>query len=62
MKTFKSISDVDQFRSHPVYASLHATVESLVVPACIAEYPDYRPEDDGYTVSPGEPAVSVGIF
>jgi len=49
MKTFKSIADVDRFRNHPVYASLHDTVESLVVPV-ITAYPDYRPEDDGYLV------------
>jgi len=45
MKTFKSIPDLEQVRNDP----LHATVESLVVPV-IAEYPDYRPEDDGYLV------------
>lgn len=45
MKTFKSISDVDRFRSHP----LHTTIQSLVVPV-IAATPDYRPEDDGYLV------------
>jgi hypothetical protein len=43
MKTFKSISDVDRFRTQP----LHATVESLVT-TVIAATPDYRPEDDGY--------------
>jgi hypothetical protein len=45
MKTFKSIPDLEQLRSHP----LHATVESLVLPV-ISEYADYRPEDDGYLV------------
>ena len=45
MKTFKSITDVEQLRNHP----LHATVESLVVPV-INEYAEYRPEDDGYLV------------
>ena len=51
MKTFKSISDVDRFRSHP----LHDTVESLVIPV-IAATPNYRPEDDGYLVliEPGD--------
>jgi hypothetical protein len=45
MKAFKSIPDVEQFRDHP----LHATVESLVA-TVIDEYPDYRSEDDGYLV------------
>ena len=45
MKTFKSITDLQQLRNHP----LHATVESLVVQV-ISEYADYRPEDDGYLV------------
>ena len=45
MKTFKSASDVEQLRNHP----LHATVESLVV-RVIADYPEYVPEDDGYLV------------
>jgi hypothetical protein len=51
MKTFKSISDLEQVRNTP----LHATVESLVAPV-IAEYPDYRPQDDGYLVliEPGD--------
>jgi hypothetical protein len=51
MKTFKSITDVEQLRDHP----LHATVESLVVPV-IAITPKYRPEDDGYLVliKPGD--------
>jgi len=49
MKTFKSIADVEQFRSHP----LHATVESLVVPV-LKFYTNsghtYRPENDGWLV------------
>jgi hypothetical protein len=45
MKTFKSIPDLEQFRKHP----LHDTVES-VFSTVIAEYPQYRPEDDGYLV------------
>jgi hypothetical protein len=45
MKTFKSITDVVRFRDHP----LHATVQSLVS-AIINDYPEYRPEDDGYLV------------
>ena len=51
MKTFKSVHDLEQVRSTP----LHATVESLFLPV-IAEYPDYRPEDDGYLVliEPGD--------
>ena len=51
MKTFKSASDVEQLRNHP----LHATVKSLFL-SIIAEYPDYRPEDDGYLVlmEPGD--------
>jgi hypothetical protein len=49
MKTFKCIADVERFRNHPAYASLHDTVESLVTPV-IAEYPEYHPEDDGYLV------------
>ena len=51
MKTFKSISDVEQLRDHP----LQATVESLVS-AIINDYPEYVPEDDGYLVliEPGD--------
>ena len=49
MKTFKCITDVEQFRSHP----LHTTVESLVVPV-LKFYADsghpYSPENDGYLV------------
>jgi hypothetical protein len=53
MKTFKSISDVDRFRDHP----LHATVQSLVS-TIIADCPEYRPEDDGWLVllEPGDVA------
>jgi hypothetical protein len=51
MKTFKSITDLEQLRDHP----LHATVESLVS-TIINDYPKYRPEDDGYLVliEPGD--------
>jgi hypothetical protein len=51
MKTFKSITDVEQFRDHP----LHATVQSLVS-TMIADCPEYRPEDDGWLVllEPGD--------
>ena len=45
MKKFKSITDVDRFRNHP----LHATVQSLVS-AMIADCPDYHPEDDGWLI------------
>ena len=45
MKTFKSITDVDQFRDHP----LHGTIRSLVS-TIINDYPEYVPEDDGYLV------------
>ena len=49
MKTFKCITDVEQFRSHP----LHSTVESLVVPVLKfytnSSHP-YRPENDGWLV------------
>jgi hypothetical protein len=51
MKTFKSINDVEQLHDHP----LHATIKSLVL-AIIADYPEYRPENDGYVVllGPGD--------
>ena len=51
MKTFKSIHNVARFRGHP----LHDTVKELFLPV-IAEYPNYRPEDDGYLVliEPGD--------
>jgi hypothetical protein len=48
MKTFKSISDVEQVLGTPV----HDTVRELVVPV-IESFSDsapYRPEDDGYLV------------
>jgi len=45
MITFKSITDVERARNHP----LHATIESLFLPV-INEYPEYVPEDDGYLV------------
>jgi hypothetical protein len=53
MKTFKSITEVEQLRDHP----LHATVKSLVS-LIVADYPEYRPEDDGYLVliEPGDVA------
>ena len=53
MKTFKSITNVDRLRDHP----LRATVESLVVPV-IAATPEYVSEDDGYLVliEPGDAA------
>ena len=51
MKTFKSITDLEQLRNRP----FHATIESLVAPV-IAEYSEYRPEEDGYLVliEPGD--------
>jgi len=51
MKTFKSITDIEQLLDHP----LHTTVESLVVPV-INEYAEYVPGDDGYLVliEPGD--------
>ena len=51
MKTFKSITDVEQLRRHP----LHATVESLFQ-TIINDCPEYRPEDDGYLalIEPGD--------
>jgi hypothetical protein len=45
MKTFKSISSVDRVRNDP----LHDTIKKLVTKV-IAEYSQYRPEDDGYLV------------
>ena len=41
MKTSKSIADIEHFQEHP----LHATIKELLS-TIIAEYPDYRPEDD----------------
>jgi hypothetical protein len=51
MKTFKSISDVDRFRNHP----LHDTIKKLVS-LIIADCPDYHPEDNGWFVllEPGD--------
>ena len=59
MKTFKSVSDLEQLRNDPLYA----TVESLVAPV-INEYTDYRPEDDGYLVliEPGDATASWPIW
>ena len=55
MKTFKSIPDVEQLRNHSAYAPLHATIESLFL-SIIGDYPEYRPEDDGWLVliEPGD--------
>jgi hypothetical protein len=55
MKTFRSIADVEQFRSHP----LHDTVESLVVPVLkfyAGSGYTYHPENDGYLalIEPGD--------
>jgi hypothetical protein len=36
VKTFKSITDVEQLRNHAAYAPLHATIEKLVVPVIAA--------------------------
>ena len=51
MKTFKSISDLEQLRNDPLYA----TVKSLFL-STIADCPEYRPKDDGYLVliEPGD--------
>ena len=51
MKMFKCITDVEQFRDHP----LRATVESLFR-TIVADCPDYRPSDDGWLVliEPGD--------
>ena len=55
MITFKCIADVDRLRNDPVYASLHTTIQQLILPV-IADCPNYRPEDDGYLVliEPGD--------
>ena len=45
MKTFKCIADVERFQEHP----LHATIKELVS-MMISDYPEYRPQDDGYLV------------
>jgi hypothetical protein len=51
MKTFKSISDLEQLRNNP----LQDTIKSLVS-TIIADYPEYRPQNDGYVVllEPGD--------
>ena len=51
MKIFKSITDVEKLRKHP----LHDTVQSLVS-TMIADCPEYRPEDDGWLIflEPGD--------
>ena len=51
MKTFKSITDLEQVRNDP----LHATIQSLFL-SIIVDCPEYRPEDDGYLVlmEPGD--------
>jgi hypothetical protein len=46
MKTFKSITEVEQLRDHP----LHDTVQSLVS-LIIADCPEYRPQEDGFLVT-----------
>jgi len=50
MKTFKSITDLEQLRTHP----LHATVKEIILP--YIDDPDYRPRDDGYValLEPGD--------
>lgn len=45
MKTFKSVSDVEQIRDLPIYDIVY----NLIIPT-ILDTPDYRPEDDGYLV------------
>ena len=42
MITFKTASDLEQLRNHP----LHATVKEIISP--YIDDPDYRPQDDGY--------------
>jgi hypothetical protein len=49
MKTFKSITDLEQLLAHGAYAPLHATIKSLFL-SIINDYPEYRPQDDGYLV------------
>jgi hypothetical protein len=51
MKMFKSVSDLEQLRNDPLYA----TIESLVS-LIVADQPGYRPEDDGWLVllEPGD--------
>jgi len=48
MKTFKSISDVEQLRDDPVYGPIYDTVRKFV--ATYTDDPSYRPQDDGYVV------------
>lgn len=50
MKTFKSITDLDQLRDHP----LHDTVKEIISP--YIEDPNYRSQDDGYValIEPGD--------
>ena len=45
MKTFKSVSDLEQVRNDPLYE----TIQSLFL-SIVADLPEYRPEDDGYLV------------
>jgi hypothetical protein len=51
MKTFKSVSDLEQVRNAPLYATIKSLV-SLIIADC----PEYRPEDDGWLVmiEPGD--------
>ncbi len=50
MKTFKSITDLEQLRNHP----LHDTVKEIISP--YIDDPNYRPQDDGYValIEPGD--------
>ncbi len=50
MKTFKSITDLEQLRNHP----LHDTVKEIISP--YIDDPEYRPQDDGYValIEPGD--------
>ena len=45
MKTFKSVSDLEQVRNDPLYE----TIQSLFL-SIVADCPEYCPEDDGYLV------------
>jgi len=51
MKTFKSVTDLEQVRNAPLYDIVESLFQSIV-----ADCPDYRPEDDGYLVllEPGD--------
>ena len=42
MKTFKSLSDLEQLRNHP----LHDIVKEII--SLYIDDPEYRPQDDGY--------------